>query len=394
MKKIVMFTLCVLFFLTPLSVFATNENVKEETVYATKNVNIRKEPSTDGKIITVLKKGSQITRTGETEDRWSVVLYEGKNRYISSKYLSVSPLDEEPPEKELPKEKTASEAQVTEDRSTPRLMLTGYELDKGSLSPGKKTKLRVTFKNYSAKKALYNIKFQLQDSSGEILTVGMPTKYVSFIGAGSTYTWEIELTATNTAQVGTHDLQVSAEYEDKNYGTYSSSDTVRIDVRQSVKLDYDGAVLPVKVVQGDTQTVSVNLMNTGKSVLYNCKIDFEIDGLDSGGSVFVGEIQPGESNAGNGNLRVSTEKLGKVKGKITIYYEDDFGKAYEKTTNVSTLIEKKAVIREAEEEEKEKKNTLWWLFLLIGLLAGGGSGFGVMWYITDRKQRKDDDLRL
>ena len=286
-------------------------------------------------------------------------------------------------------------AEENTDFSAPRLMVTGYELSEESLSPEKTAVLKVTFKNYSSKKAIYNIKLSLFDPSGEIITTGMPTKYVNAVYAGSTYVWEIELKAVNTASIGQHDLQITAEYEDKNYSSYSSSDTLRIDVKQSVKLSYSGAVLPKKAIQGDTQTVTVDLMNTGKSTIYNCTLDFNIEGMQSGGSVFVGNIEPATNAQGSANLRVDSNTLGEVTGKITISYEDDYGKEYKETVDVSTVIEEKVEqISELTNKEDENKNPLWWLFILIGLTAGGSIGFGVPWFINDRKQRKEDDLRL
>ena len=388
MKKLTAFILCFLLFLTPMLASATE--YEEETVYATENVNIRTEPNTDCEIVTVLQKCSSVTRIGEA-DGWSKVLYEGKERYIISEYLSTTP----PVEKSDEPTEEPKEEPTTEDNSTPRFMVTSYELSEKSLSPEKTAVLKVTFKNYSTTKALYNIKFSLEDPSGEIQTIGMPTKYVKSIYAGSSYTWEIELKAINAATIGQHDLQITAEYEDKNFGSYSSSDTVRIDVKQSVKLSYSGAVLPKKVIQGDTQTVTLELMNTGKSTIYNCTLDFDIAGMQSGGSVFVGNIEPAQSAQGSANLRVDSDILGEVTGKITITYEDDYGKEYKKTADVSTVIEEKVEqVATNDEDEKEKKNPLWWLFILIGLAIGGGIGFGIPWLINDKKQRKEDDLRL
>ena len=385
MKKITAFILCLLLFLTP--ILASAAEYEEETVYATENVNIRTKPTTESEKVALLKKGESITRIGEA-DGWSKVIYEGEERYITSEYLALTPPEEKPTEE-------TKEEPTTEDNSTPRFMVTSYELSEKSLSPEKSAVLKVTFKNYSTTKALYNIKFSLTDPSGEILTVGMPTKYVKSVYAGSSYTWEIELKAINTASIGQHDLQVSTEYEDKNFGSYSSSDTVRIDVKQSVKLSYSGAVLPKKVIQGDTQTVTIELMNTGKSRIYNCTLDFDIEGMQSGGSVFVGNIEPATNAQGSANLRIDTDTLGEVTGKITITYEDDYGKEYKKIDDVSTVIEEKVEqIATTTEDEKEKKNPLWWLFILIGLAVGGGAGFGIPWLINDKKQRKEDDLRL
>ncbi len=385
MKKI---TALILYFLFLFSFALTaSAEYEKETVYATENVNIRTEPNTDCDIITVLQKGSSITRIDEA-DGWSKVIYEGEERYITSEYLALTPPEEKPAEE-------TTEEPTTEDNSTPRFMVTSYELSEKSLTPGEPAELSITFDNYSYTKSLHNMKFEITDPGGEILTTGMPTEYVSYVPAYGSYTWVIELTAINTASIGQHDLQVRVDYEDEKYNAYTSSDTVRIDVRQSVKLSYSGAVLPKKVIQSDTQTVNIDLMNTGKSTIYNCTIDFDIAHLQSGGSVFVGNIEPAQSAQASANLRVDKDVIGAVSGTIIITYEDDYGKEYKQTVDVSTVIEEKVEqVATATEDEKEKKNPLWWLFVLVGLLAGGGIGFGVPWYIRDKKQRKEDDLRL
>lgn len=282
-----------------------------------------------------------------------------------------------------------------ENNSTPRFTVTGYELSESYLSPDAAATLSITFKNHNNAKAIYNIMLSLEDPSGEILSEGMPTQYVAKVSAGGTYTWTVELKATYSAAIGSHDLTVSSEYEDKYYSSYASSDKVRIDVRQPVKLKYNGVELPKKVVQGETETLDITIMNTGKSSIYNCTVDFDIDKMSSGGSVFVGNIESAQSETCTANLKIDSDALGDVKGKVVITYEDSYGKEYKKTVKVSTLIEeKKEEVFIDEEEEKEGKTSLWWLFMMIGAAVGGGIGFGVPWAIRDKKQRKEDDLRL
>lgn len=280
------------------------------------------------------------------------------------------------------------------DNSTPRFMVIGYELSEECVSPDKTALLKITFKNYSNTKAVFNIKLSFLDPSGEIQTLGMPTKFVSAVYSGNSYTWEIELKAVHTASIGHHDLIISSEYEDKYYNSYSSSDTVRISVCQSVNLSYSGAILPKKVEQGSTQTVAVELMNTGKSTIYNCIIDFDIENMMSGGSTFVGNIAAAQSAETATNLRVAEDKTGEINGKIIISYEDDFGKIYTETVDISTFIEEKAEQVMVVSEKDEKKNLLWWLFMLIGILIGAALVFCIQWIVKDKKQRKEDDLRL
>lgn len=279
------------------------------------------------------------------------------------------------------------------DNSTPRLMVTSYKIENGFITPSETRTLEITFKNYSKAKSLHNIKLTLADASGEIETEGMPTAYVSTIKAGGTYVWKATLKAAKTAQIGEHALTVTSEYEDKNYSPYTGSDTIKINVRQSVNLDFSGLTLPKKSFQDETVTVTVTLMNTGKTDLRNCRLDFSVDGLATGGTTFVGEIPAGESREATANLRVDSEKLGEVKGTAAVSYDDAFGDSYSKTADLSTVIEKKKETPKTPEKE-EKKNPLWWLFLIIGFAVGGGAGFGIPTAIHSRKQRKEDDLRL
>ena len=221
------------------------------------------------------------------------------------------------------------------------------------------------------------------------------TFFVDEIKPKGTYTLNIELTAAKTAEIGEHKLVLASTYEDKYFTSFESSDNILINVKQKTALDYDGIILPKKLTQDDTATMEVNLMNTGKSAIRNAKISFDIDGLETGGVLFIGMIKAGESKTGSANFQVSSSKLGDVKGTATLSYEDDFGKSYSESIPLSsTIIKKKAVKSESDMDKKKSKFSLWWLFLLIGLLIGGGVGAIIPISINLSKKRKEDDLRL
>lgn len=288
----------------------------------------------------------------------------------------------------------APQPEETQDASLPRLMVTSYSVDGDSLSPQNEAEIQISIKNQSGTKAVSNIKLSILDETGDIKAKGMGTEYVERINARKTYTWKVPVVVSKKATTGEHHLSVTMEYEDKYYTPYTATDTLTVNVKQSVGMDYDALSLPVKVNQGDTQTVTPNIINTGKSTIRNCKIDFSIEGLDSGGTLFIGEIPAGESKSGSANLRVSEDVLGEVKGTATIYYEDEFGDSYEKTVDLSTNIQETIQIEETQEEEKENNNNLWWVFVLVGLAAGGALGFGIPAAVRAKKQRDEDDKRL
>lgn len=289
---------------------------------------------------------------------------------------------------------TQPEPETTVNSSQPRLMVSAYKLTSESVTPNENTAIEITFKNYSNSKAVYNIKLSLLEESGEIRPSGTGTQFVNKIAAGGSYTWKVELNASKTAQIGEHKLTASAEYEDEYYSAFSSSDTLLVNVMQSVSLDYSGIELPKKVTQDSTVTAEINLMNTGKSALRNAKVNFDIEGIDSGSVLFIGEIPAGESKSGSTNLRVSKEILGDVSGTAVLSYEDEFGTEYSKEINISTKIEEKIETENKEETEKEQKYPLWWAFLLTGAVIGGAVGFIIPTAINASKKRKEDELRL
>lgn len=319
----------------------------------------------------------KLTMTAEYEDAGGNVFSSGDSINVNVKGTAAA--------------EEGTEAQAS---SQPRVMVTNYFVNSGYIQPSKTTDLEITFKNFNKSAAVSNIKLSILDESGELETKGMPTAYVDKIGANGTYVWKLSLKALNTAQIGEHKLSVTCEYEDSKFQTYSANDIILVNVKQSVSLDYSGLELAPKSIQGDTQSVSVTMMNTGKTVLDNCKVDFDIKGLTGSGTLFIGQIPAGESKEGTANLRVSEDLLGETNGTATISYDDAYGETHTETVKLSTTIEEQIETNEEEEEEKKSKYPLWWLFLILGLAFGGGIGCAVPIAIQKSKERKEDELRL
>ncbi len=277
----------------------------------------------------------------------------------------------------------------------PRLVVAEYTIENQWIAPGEERKLTVEIDNKSKTASAKNVKLTLSEDSGEVLFAGTGSVFLDSLNAGASYRWQIAVSAVPTAAVGEKRLTLTAEYEDGTGALSSCTETLRLSVRQMPELTWDGAVLPERIAQGETATVTVTLMNTGKSELYNCTLFFSVDSLITGGSVFVGTLAPGESLPGTANLRADENREGEVNGTLMISYEDAYGESHEETIDLTTRIVKKveAPSGEGAQEESERKNPLWWLFLLLGLLIGG-AGFGIPYAVCVRKQRLLDEERL
>lgn len=278
--------------------------------------------------------------------------------------------------------------------ANPRLMVTGYELSEKYLIPGETITISISIKNTSKDSSVRNIKLSISDESGDIRTVGMPSDHIEAIKADSEYTWQKEMTAINNAAQDEHKLNVTMEYEDMTGGIYTESETLYIDIKQNIELSFDGASLPSKTLQGENVAVAINLMNTGKAEILNCKAEISIEGFFNAGSVFAGTVPVGEGKSVSAILKTDPEFLGETKGTITIYYEDVYGNKYNQKADIFTVIEEKTDTQASETKTETTAVWDWWIFILIGILPGFILGFLPAWYINDRKKRKDDDLRL
>ena len=291
-------------------------------------------------------------------------------------------------------ETDSNKAETTVNSSEPKLMVTDYRVEDGFVLPDESKVLTITVKNTHNHKQISNIKFSIADETGEIKPDGTGTLYVPVINPGNSFSWKTTVKASHTAKVGEHAITFSATYEDQNKTSYSSSDIIRLDVKQSADLSYSGAVLPVKVIQGESASVSINLMNTGKSVLSNCTVSFEIENLQSGGDILVGDISPGETKVASGNLRADSDTTGNSKGIITISYEDEYGSCYSIPVDVSTVIQEKVAVTDLEEKDESNKNPFWWVFILVGFVFGGGLAAGIITMVYSAKKRKKDEEML
>ena len=240
-----------------------------------------------------------------------------------------------------------------------------------------------------------NIKLFFIDESGDIWPEGTGATYCAQIGAGGAYTWKFIVNALTTAQSRPHPALITMEYEDSMGQPFSASDRIILQLRQSVRLEYEEPTLPPRVTQGDTVPFSITLMNLGKSTIYNVLLKFDIPGLAGGGGVLVGTIPPGESQSGAANFRVDSDLLGHVSGMLTLSYEDDYGESYGKKITLSTTIEEKMETPPPPGGNKDASSPVSrWIFWAGGaVLLLTGAFLGFRWYRA-KKAMEEDEMRL
>lgn len=285
-----------------------------------------------------------------------------------------------------------------ESVSQPKLIIASCECDPQPLQAGKTGTMTIAIKNTSASQPVHNIMLSFQDTDGGILPAGTGSVYIPEIGKGEAHTCGISVRVMERAAVGPHTVNVTMAYEDDYTVPVMAEDTIVLDIAQPLRLEYEQPSLPGKVTAGDNVAFSMDLMNMGKCTVYNTLVTFEIPGLNNGGSILVGNIEPGKSAPAKTNLQVRAMdgRYGETKGRIVLTYENEAGEVFSQEMDVHTVIEEKIDIMTAVEKEDDTRNLTvpWWALVISAIVLLGIIGMITAKTVKARKEREADELRL
>ena len=283
-------------------------------------------------------------------------------------------------------------SKTDELKGEPKLMVTAVLSDPADLEAGMEATLTITIKNTNGRRYVKNAIFSFSEASDEIIPIGQDSIFVAKIDKGAEFEWSLQGQVLPTTRSGIHTAIIEMSYEDSTHFSHHMSSKIYLEVRQPVRLSFDEPKFPTRVMQGDTQSFSLTLMNLGKSEIYNALLSFDIEGLANGGSVLIGTLEPGSFESGTTNFRVDSDITGPVEGLITLTYEDDFGEIYQTTIPLKTTIELKVIQSAPIKEEDPASGILsrWWVlpasatvlvFLIIAVI------FGI---VRSRKRRAEE----
>lgn len=98
----------------------------ERTMYASTAVNVRKGPATDFERVGGLRRGQEVTATGQADTGWYEIVYGESKAYVSNKYLQQEkPAEPEPQPQEAAVTGAAATGAVTEVRNVSGVILVG-----------------------------------------------------------------------------------------------------------------------------------------------------------------------------------------------------------------------------------------------------------------------------
>ena len=295
-----------------------------------------------------------------------------------------------------------------EKKSTPRIIVTGFETNPAEVFAGDNFMLTIHVKNTSSKTSVQNVEFDLEAAvegkdttatySAFLPTSGSNSVFVDSIPIGSSIDMAVEFTAKADLSQKPYVLNVKMKYEDSENNPYEATGSISIPVRQESKFDISSfEVAPTNLTVGNEADIMFNIYNTGKTKLYNVKAKIMADSI-SEGDAFVGNLDSGAT--GNVDVMVTGVQPTMDDGaiKVLVSYEDDTGKVFEQEFATELFVNEAMEamdmdMMEIPEEQPQKNSPIW----LIGIIAGVVIITAIIVFVTiknKKKKKKEEQLLI
>ena len=242
--------------------------------------------------------------------------------------------------------KLGEDSEDDEKKSKPRIIVTGYTTSPETVYAGSVFDLTVKVQNTSKKTTVQNVLFNLEATvegnettaayAAFLPTSGSSSVYVEKIAPGQTYEMTIEMEVKSDLAQKPYVLNVNMQYEDEEYQEYTDKANVSIPIKQEAKIDTGSAdIMPESIAVGEQSNVMFSVFNTGKTTLYNVKVSYESDTVESG-ITYLGNIAPGATGNVDSMVTGIAPDMGEGIVKAVVTYEDEAGNPtrYEKDLNL------------------------------------------------------------
>lgn len=211
-------------------------------------------------------------------------------------------------------------------RTTPKLIVTGYETKPEKVMAGETFKITFHIQNTSKTTSVKNAKFLIGNESGSILpAAGSSSVFIDSIAAGGTGDVEIEMKTNADLAQKSYILSIKGDFDDDGGNTYSYAENVYLPVYQKVKLSLTDVSMNPEVIGIDQEGELIfTVENQGSAGVYNVSVSVD-DAAVFGEEVYVGNVAG--SNSAYGSILVTGVADNTDTGlvKLVISYEDAEG---------------------------------------------------------------------
>lgn len=235
------------------------------------------------------------------------------------------------------------------------------------LRPGEYTVVTALLRNESRSAEMTDFALVLTDDSGEILPGDSNTLRLPNLLPGERCEIVYPVCVLPGAALSPHGLRFELQYSYLGQNGLWR-ETFTLPVTQDMRLERGALELAETVIQGDSVTATLPLMNMGRGDLRNVMVTLSLPGIVEKQSVLVGALASGETKYAKATVTPGTGVLGAVQGEMRVMYEDMWGNAGNFSLPVSLTVEAPAVkiSAAADAESEETPETPWLLYGLSG----------------------------
>ena len=291
-------------------------------------------------------------------------------------------------------------------RPQPKIIVSNHTITPAEVMAGGTFDLEVALRNTSESQSVRNITVTAKGDTTDLIPAGdTGTEYISKISSGSTADFNVTMQVRPDAKPGPQKILLTIAYENSEAAAFTTNEEIIVQVKQPIRLKYDEPSIPESLNAGDTVSFSLNLMNMGKSTLYNVRFEVQAPGLIPEGSAFIGNMESGTSQTGDIYVFVGTLDMtdtmdmtdspdggdagqyGPTQGSLIIIYEDEYGEEYTQQIDFETVINPPMIQTMMDEEiDMEEPETVsqWWISVLIA----GGAAAGIIIFILIRRKKR------
>ncbi len=253
--------------------------------------------------------------------------------------------------------------------SAPVILVEKSIVSTGTAKAGEDFDVTVTLKNTSKTKSVQNMVASITVPSADFeLKNNSNTIFIDKLGAEKTTDLSLTFHVGKSTVDGNYPIEVALSYDDSKANTLSSAGTFVVTVEQPLNVKLTMPAIAADLTAGDTVPLSFQVMNLGRSTVYNVRCDVTGDGLVQTKTAFVGNMESGNDGEGDSNIFISPmegeNQYGKTTGTVTLTYEDAFGNEYSQEFTFDTSISKKQD-DSSKDGGTEKRAMQWWVSIAV-----------------------------
>lgn len=253
--------------------------------------------------------------------------------------------------------------------SAPVILVEKSVVSTGTAKAGEDFDVTVTLKNTSKTKSVQNMVASITVPSADFeLKNNSNTIFIDKLDAEKTTDLSLTFRVGKSTADGNYPIEVALSYDDSKANTLSSAGTFVVTVEQPLNVKLTMPAIAADLTAGDTVPLSFQVMNLGRSTVYNVRCDVTGDGLVQTKTAFVGNMESGSDGEGDSNIFISPmegeNQYGKTTGTVTLTYEDAFGNEHSQEFTFDTSISKKQD-DSSKDGGTEKRAMQWWVSIAV-----------------------------